>query len=74
MKDVMKLPRIDSILDSLGGSNFHTSFDLVAGYWQIALGPETKHKATVILDDGRTLTFQRMPFGLSFSPITSADL
>ncbi|KAK2703677.1 hypothetical protein QYM36_017973 [Artemia franciscana] len=68
VKDVMKFPRIDSILDSLGGSNFYTSFDLMAGYWQIALDPESKHKATVILDDGRTFTFQRMPFGLSFSP------
>ncbi|KAK2703616.1 hypothetical protein QYM36_017918, partial [Artemia franciscana] len=51
VKDVMKFPRIDSILDSLGGSNFYTSFDLIAGYWQIALDPESKHKATVILDD-----------------------
>ena len=68
VKDVMKFPRMDYILDSLGGCYFYTSFDLIAGYWQITLDFETKLKATVILDDGRTLTFQWIHFGLSFSP------
>ena len=68
VKDFMRLPRIDIILDSLGGSIYYTSFDLIAGYWQIDLDPETKHKAILILDDLITLAFERMPFGLSFSP------
>ena len=32
VKDVTKLPRIDTILDSLGGTKYYTSFDLIAGY------------------------------------------
>jgi hypothetical protein len=44
----MKLPQTETILDSLGGSKYCTSFDLIAGYWQIVLDPETKHKATVM--------------------------
>ena len=42
VKDFMRLPRINIILDSLGGSIYYTSFDLIAGYWQIALDPEKK--------------------------------
>jgi len=72
VKDV-ELPRIVRILGSLRGSKYYSSFDLIAGYWQIALDPDTNHKAIVILDDERTLTFEHVPFGLSFSPAVLAD-
>jgi len=68
VKEVMKLPQIDMILDSLGGSKYYSNFDLITGYLQIALDPETKCKTTVILYDGRMSTFQCMPFSLSFCP------
>jgi len=55
----MKLPWINTILDSLGGSKYYISFDLIKEHWQISLDPETIHKAAVISDDGRRFTFER---------------
>ena len=43
-KDVYSLPRIDDILDTLSGAKFFSTLDLAAGYWQIALDPETASK------------------------------
>ena len=36
-KDVYPLPRIDDILDTLGGAKYFTSLDLASGYWQVSL-------------------------------------
>ena len=38
-KDVYPLPRIDDILDTLGGAQYFSTLDLTSGYWQIELDP-----------------------------------
>ena len=43
-KDVYPLPRIDDMLDTLGGAKYFSTLDLSSGYWQIELDPATREK------------------------------
>ena len=68
-KDVYPLPRIGDILDTLSGAKFFSTLDLAAGYWQIALHPETASKSAFITHRGLH-EFVRMPFGMCNAPAT----
>lgn len=46
------LPRIDKTLEALGGALWFTSLDLLAGYWQVGLTPETRLKSPSAPDQG----------------------
>jgi len=39
-KDEYPLPRIEDMLDTLGGAAYFTSLDLASGYWQVEMKPE----------------------------------
>ena len=62
-KDVYPLPIIDDILDTLGTSQYFSSLDLSAGYWQIELEPESRSKSAFVTHCGLH-EFVRLPFGL----------
>jgi len=51
-KDVYPLPRIDDILDTLGGARYFSSLDLAAGYWQVGLDAESAAKSAFITHQG----------------------
>ena len=68
-KDVYPLPRINGILDTLSGAKFFSTLDLAAGYWQIALHPETASKSAFITHRGLH-EFVQMPFGMCNAPAT----
>ncbi len=68
-KDVYPLPRIDDILDALGGMKYFSSLDLASGYWQVALDPSTRSKTAFATHCG-LFEFVRMPFGLCNAPAT----
>ena len=68
-KDVYPLPRIDDILDTLGGAQYFSTLDLSSGYWQIELDPVTRDKTAFTSHYG-LYEFIRMPFGLCNAPAT----
>ena len=43
VKDAYSLPRIESILDSLGGAQIFSTLDLKAGYWQVEMQKNVRH-------------------------------
>ena len=69
VKDVYPLPRVDDILDALGGVKYFSSLDLASGYWQIALSPDASLKSAFTTHCG-LFEFLRMPFGLCNAPAT----
>lgn len=63
------LPLIQDILSYLNGCQWFTGLDLFAGYWQIPIKEEDKHKTAFITPDG-LWEFEVLPFGMKSSPAT----
>ena len=60
------LPVLKDLLMSLGqGNKYFSSLDLVSGYWQIPMAPESR-----AITAFSTPHWLRMPFGLKSAPIT----
>ena len=72
VKDVYPLPRIDDVLDRLGGAKFFTTLDLYKGYWQVPMAEADRPKTAFVTPDG-LFQFKRMSFGLQRSSVLSAD-
>ena len=68
-KDVYPLPRVDDILDALGGACYFSSLDLASGYWQVTLDEDARTKSAFTTFKG-LYEFTRMPFGLCNAPAT----
>ena len=68
-KDAYPLPRIDDTLDTLLGSKWFSTLDLISGYWQVELNPETREKLAFCTTEG-LFEFNVMPFGLCNAPAT----
>ena len=66
-KDRYPLPRIDEILDKLGGRAWFTSLDMSAGYWVIPVAEQDKAKTAFTSHMGLH-EFNVMPFGLTNAP------
>lgn len=63
------LPSIDDCLDTLAGSQYFSTIDLAAGYWQILVEEEDIPKTAWISKYGHFESL-RMPFGLKGAPST----
>ena len=68
-KDAYPLPRVDDSLDSLGGSQWFTTLDLTAGYWQITMDQDAKEKSAFVTKSGLWM-WKVLPFGLTSAPST----
>ena len=62
-KDAYPLPRIDETLQSLVGSKWFSTIDLLSGYWQVDIAEKDKEKTAFITQEG-LFEFNVMPFGL----------
>ena len=63
------LPRIDDTLDTLSGSQWFSTLDLISGYWQVEVDPQDKPKTAFATPDG-LFEFNVMPFGQCNAPAT----
>ena len=67
VNDNWPVPRINDLLDSLGGSVFFTQLDLASGYWQIRMNNKSIEKTAFSTPFGH-YEFLKMPFGLKCAP------
>ena len=68
-KDAYPLPRIDMTLDTLAGSYWFSTLDLLSGYWQVEIAEEDRCKTAFCTTEG-FYEFKVMPFGLCNAPAT----
>lgn len=66
-KDAYPLPLISESLDALAGAQWFSTFDLRAGYHQVAVHPRDRHKTAFLTRRG-SFQFKVLPFGLCNSP------
>ena len=67
--DAYPMPRIDDLIDSIGGAKFITTIDLNRGYWQVPVAEQDRSKTAFTTPQG-LFQFTVMPFGLSGAPAT----
>ena len=67
--DVSSMPRADDMLGQLGKSNYSSTFDLVSGYKQIRMDPDSQEKTTFVTLQGLH-EFLVMSLGLMNAPAT----
>ena len=63
-KDPHPLPRIDDTLDTLGGTQWFSTLDLVSSYWQVEVDSADREKTAFPTPDG-LYEFCVMPFGIA---------
>jgi len=62
-KDAYPLPSIDDTLDTLSGSQWFSTLDLLSGYWQVEVAEGDQEKTAFTTQSG-LFEFKVMPFGL----------
>ncbi len=68
--DHYPLPVLRDLLMSLGRWNkIFSSLDLISGYWQLPMAPESRENTALTTREGH-YEFVRMPFGLKYAPLT----
>ncbi len=67
VQDRYPIPRVNEMLDRVGGHAWLSGFDIQKGFWQIPLSEEASRKCGFITDS-RIYQCVRMPFGLNNAP------
>ena len=67
--DAYPMPRIEELIDKLGGATYLTTLDLAWGYWQVPMAENAKQKTAFVTGHG-LFQFEVMPFRLNGAPAT----
>ena len=67
--DRYPIPRVDEILDRLGGSTIYSKIDLTQAYHQVEVAPEHRHR-TAFQSRWGLYEYTVLPFGLMNAPAT----
>ena len=67
VKDSYPLPRIDDLLDVLGGAEYFSSMDIASGYWNVPMHEDSIEKTAFSCKFG-LYEWVVMPFGLTNAP------
>ncbi|XP_078250227.1 uncharacterized protein LOC144589461 [Pogona vitticeps] len=67
--DAYPMPRLDNLIETIGGCRFISSLDLVKGYWQLRIDPRDQEKTAFCSPFG-LYEFQVLSFGLRNAPAT----
>ena len=70
IKDSFALPRIEEILESLGGNRYFSVLDLKSGYHQVEIDENDKQYTAFTVGPLGFYEYNRLPFGLTNSPAT----
>lgn len=65
--DCFPLPRIDDVVDRVGGATYMSKLDLSKGYWQVPLTNRAKEISALVTPDA-FLQYIVMPFGMCNAP------
>ena len=65
--DAYPLPRIDDVLDTLGGALYFSTLDMASGYWQFEIA-ESDRELTAFSTRRGHFQFRYLPFGISSAP------
>ena len=71
--DAYNLPRIDTTLDTLHGSRWFFTLDLLSGYWQVEINEVDRQKTAFCMTEG-LFQFKVMPLGFCIAPAMSQRL
>ncbi|XP_078244130.1 kelch-like protein 29 isoform X1 [Pogona vitticeps] len=67
--DAYPMPRLDNLIETIGGCRFISSLDLVKGYWQLRIDPRDQEKTAFCSPFG-LYEFRVLSFGLRNAPAT----
>ena len=66
--DPTPIPNMQEIIDGMVGKKYFSHFDLTSAYWAILMDENSKKYTAFVSQDGITLVYNRLSFGLKNAP------
>ncbi len=70
LKDSYAMPRVEELLDCLGGMKYFSVLDMKSGYHQVEIQEQHKERTAFTVGPLGFYEYNRMPFGLCNAPAT----
>ena len=67
-RDNLPIPNANDIIDGMIGKKYFSQFDLTSAYWAIEMEEDSKKYTAFVAQDGKTLVYNRLSFGLRNAP------